>query len=73
MISMTAINYDTCQMEGFDSLRIKKYYIYRHHPNLICYWVAEKECTENDSEFLLNAFILKNNKIINPLKRPIKC
>ncbi|WP_234423175.1 nitroreductase family protein [Flavobacterium sp. RSP49] len=24
MISMTAINYDTCQMEGFDSLRIKK-------------------------------------------------
>ncbi|WP_233588586.1 MULTISPECIES: nitroreductase family protein [unclassified Flavobacterium] len=23
MINMTAINYDTCQMEGFDSLRIK--------------------------------------------------
>ena len=24
MISMAAINYDTCPMEGFDSLRIKK-------------------------------------------------
>jgi nitroreductase len=24
MISMTAINYETCPMEGFDSLRIKK-------------------------------------------------
>jgi nitroreductase len=25
MISMAAINYDTCLMEGFDSLRVKKY------------------------------------------------
>lgn len=24
MISMAAINYDTCPMEGFDSLRVKK-------------------------------------------------
>jgi hypothetical protein len=28
MISMAAINYDTCLMEGFDSLRVKKYWIY---------------------------------------------
>jgi hypothetical protein len=25
MISMAAVNYDTCPMEGFDSLRVKKY------------------------------------------------
>jgi nitroreductase len=25
MISMAAVNYDTCPMEGFDSLRKKKY------------------------------------------------
>jgi nitroreductase len=24
MISMAAVNYDTCPMEGFDSLRVKK-------------------------------------------------
>jgi nitroreductase len=29
MISMAAVNYDTCPMEGFDSLRVKKILIYQ--------------------------------------------
>ena len=63
MISMAAINYDTCPMEGFDSLRIKKIL---HLPssaeiNMIigCGLRDEQGYMENDSEFHLKKFIIK--------------
>lgn len=35
MISMAAIGYDTCPMEGSDALRVKKYLIYQEVQKLI--------------------------------------